>query len=280
MRILVTGANGYLGQGIVKQLLDLGVEVIATDINTNNIDKRAKIYACDLFNINDPYNYFNKPDSLLHLAWKDGFIHNSNAHIIELPNHYLFINELIQSGIKNISIMGTMHEIGYYEGKVSENTPCNPISNYGISKNTLRILTKLLCEQKKVNYKWLRSYYIIGNTKHGNSIFSKILEAEEKGMEKFPFTTGTNKYDFLEYNEFVKMVSYTVIQNNVNGLINICNGIPEQLSYKVEEFIERNNLKIRLDYGVYPDRPYDSKSIWGDNKEIRAIIREKHEKNN
>lgn len=31
MRILVTGANGYLGKGVVEQLLDNGSEVIATD---------------------------------------------------------------------------------------------------------------------------------------------------------------------------------------------------------------------------------------------------------
>lgn len=30
-KILVTGANGYLGKGVVKQLLDDGIEVIATD---------------------------------------------------------------------------------------------------------------------------------------------------------------------------------------------------------------------------------------------------------
>ena len=27
MKILVTGANGYLGKGVVKQLLDDGVEI-------------------------------------------------------------------------------------------------------------------------------------------------------------------------------------------------------------------------------------------------------------
>ena len=34
MKILVTGANGYLGQGIVSALLDDGAEVVAADIKT------------------------------------------------------------------------------------------------------------------------------------------------------------------------------------------------------------------------------------------------------
>ena len=42
MKILVTGANGFLGRGVVKQLLDDGMEVIATDLSTDLVDKRAK----------------------------------------------------------------------------------------------------------------------------------------------------------------------------------------------------------------------------------------------
>lgn len=59
MKILVTGANGYLGQGIVKNILDNGHEVIAVDFNVENIDDRAKKIACNLFEIENPYDYFN-----------------------------------------------------------------------------------------------------------------------------------------------------------------------------------------------------------------------------
>ena len=81
MKILVTGANGYLGIGIVKNLLDDGHTVIATDLNTNMSDNRATLIDCNLFDIEDPYHFFNQPDVILHLAWQDGFIHNSDRHI-------------------------------------------------------------------------------------------------------------------------------------------------------------------------------------------------------
>ena len=38
MKILVTGANGYLGQGIVKELLDIGHNVVAADFKTTYVD--------------------------------------------------------------------------------------------------------------------------------------------------------------------------------------------------------------------------------------------------
>ena len=37
MRILVTGANGYLGQGIVKAIIESGNKVIATDFKLDNV---------------------------------------------------------------------------------------------------------------------------------------------------------------------------------------------------------------------------------------------------
>jgi hypothetical protein len=39
MKILVTGANGYLGQGVVKALLDNGHSVVAADFKTNYVDE-------------------------------------------------------------------------------------------------------------------------------------------------------------------------------------------------------------------------------------------------
>ena len=83
MKILVTGANGYLGQGVVKALLDNGHSVVAADFKTNYVNDRAEKMDCDLFSVEDPYTYFGKPDVLLHLAWRDGFVHYSENHIAD-----------------------------------------------------------------------------------------------------------------------------------------------------------------------------------------------------
>ena len=278
MKILVTGANGYLGQGIVRQLLDDGVEVIAADFSTENIDKRAKSISCDLFSVQDPFNYFSKPDVLLHLAWKNGFVHNADSHIAELPLHCAFLKKMVDSGIKQLSVMGTMHEVGFYEGSINENTPTNPESLYGIAKDALRKYAKLLCKDKNVVFQWLRGFYIVGNTKFGNSIFSKITAAEEKGDKLFPFTMGINQWDFIDYDDFCIQVGAAVEQREINGIINICSGRPEKLSERVERFISENNYKIKLDYGKFPDRPYDSKAVWGDDKKIKQILEERLQK--
>ena len=273
MKVLVTGANGYLGKGIVKQLLDYGVEVIATDIRDDFIDKRATIKTGDIFTIENPYEYFDKPDIVLHTAWRDGFIHNSLNHINDLPKHYEFLCELIDAGVKQVDVMGSMHEVGFYEGSINESTACNPQSLYGISKNALRQLIQLKCEECKCTFRWLRGFYIVGNTPDGCSIFSKIMQAARDGKNEFPFTKGLNQFDFLDYDRFCNYIAHVVVQEKVNGIINICSGHPEKLSDRVERFIKENGLDIELKYGAFPDRPYDSKAIWGDNSKLSMIMK-------
>lgn len=273
MKILVTGANGYLGQGIVKTILDNGNEVVAAcHSRTDVIDSRAEIKQCDLYTIDNPYGYFGEPDVLLHLAWRDGFVHYSNSHIDDLPKHYAFIKGFVESGCKHIAVMGSMHEIGFFEGSINENTPCHPTTPYGIGKNALRDLTTMICKQNNCVFQWMRGYYIVGNSKYGSSIFSKITAAVEEGKKEFPFTLGQNQYDFIDYPDFCKQVAAVVGQSKEQGIINICSGRPEKLADRVESFIKENNYDIKLQYGMFPDRPYDSKAIWGDNSKIEKII--------
>lgn len=272
MKILVTGANGYLGVGIVKCLLDKSNEVIAVDLKLDHVDNRAIKFECNLFEINDPFSYFGRPDVLLHLAWRDGFVHYSSSHINDLPKHYEFIRKMVESGCKHVAVMGSMHEIGFFEGSVNENTPCHPTTPYGIGKNALRDLTEMICKKQNIIFQWLRGFYIVGNSKYGSSIFSKITTAVEEGKKEFPFTLGQNQYDFIDYPDFCAQVAATVNQDKEQGIINICSGSPEKLADRVERFIKENNYDIKLQYGMFPDRPYDSKAIWGDNSKISRII--------
>lgn len=279
MKILVTGANGYLGQGVVKQLLDDGNEVIAAcHSRTDIVDKRAIIRQCDIFALDNPYDELGQPDVLLHMAWRNGFVHNDFSHIEDLPKHISFIKKMIDSGVKQIAAMGTMHEVGFFEGSIKEDTPTHPESLYGISKDAMRNAVKQMCRSANVSFQWLRGYYIVGNSEFGSSIFSKITAAEKKGQELFPFTMGVNQWDFIEYDEFCRQTAAAVEQSEVCGIINICSGMPERLADRVERFIRDNGYSIKLDYGKFPDRPYDSKAVWGDNTKIQKIMASRSDK--
>lgn len=274
MRYLVTGANGYIGSHIVELLLNHGHDVYAADVNYQNVDKRAVCLEENIFSgADDIYDKMLRPDVCIHLAWRNGFIHNSETHIQDLPNHFTFVKNMLQGGCKHMVVMGSMHEVGYWEGAIDESTPTNPKSLYGIAKNTLRqICLELAAGTSDICMQWIRGFYILGDDLKNNSIFSKILKADMEGKEKFPFTSGKNLYDFIKVNELAKQIVAVAEQTKIDGVINCCTGKPHSLAEEVELFIKEHKLNIKLEYGAYPDRPYDSPGIWGNPDKINRVL--------
>lgn len=275
VNILITGASGYIGRHVLEKATKLTNNVSVVDVKFSDFPQSVRLYQEDILtqcSSDDLYSKLGKPDVIIHLAWKDGFNHKSDAHLQNLSAHYEFIRNMIDHGCKNVNIMGSMHEVGYWEGEINENTPCNPMSPYGIAKNALRQATMTYCEDKDVSLKWLRAFYITGDDKHNKSIFAKILEMEAEEKPTFPFTDGKCKYDFQDIEILAEQIVKASVQTEINGIINVCSGKPVALKDKVEEFIKEHNLNIKPQYGAFPSRKYDSPKIYGDNSKIKKIM--------
>lgn len=273
-KILVTGGNGYIGKYVVKELLAQGHTVIVADNHFNNIDQHVLKAPIPIFSGDtDIYRKIGSPDVCIHLAWKDGFVHNSSAHMANLSSHIRFCEDMIAGGLPILSCMGTMHEVGYWEGAIDENTPCNPQSQYGIAKNAMRQSLMLTSSKTFCTFHWLRAFYIVCDDEFGYNIFAKLIQAARSGNTSFPFTSGKNKYDFINICDLARLIVRASLQTKISGITNVCTGKPQSLGECVEKFIEEHHLKIKLSYGEYPDRPYDSPAVWGDATKIQKILK-------
>ncbi|MBW9297433.1 NAD(P)-dependent oxidoreductase [Lactococcus raffinolactis] len=273
MKIAITGANGYIGRHVVNAALAAGHEVYAIDFNFKNVPNEAKRIELNIFDHQkDIYKEMNEPDVLIHLAWRDGFIHNSEQHMKNLSDHVTFVRNFVKHGGKNVAVMGSMHEIGYHEGAIDESTPCNPLSQYGVAKNAMRQSLLLATSELDFNLYWLRAYYIFGDDRVGSSIFAKLTLAADEGKKTFPFTTGKNKFDFISVQELGEMIVAASTQSKITGVINVSTGQPKSLADQIEWYIKDHNWDIKLEYGAFPDRPYDSPGVWGDATKIERIM--------
>ena len=272
-KILVTGAAGYIGRHVVDQLLTMGHEVIASDFSFAGVNERAQRCNVPIFSgAENIYDQLGRPDVVIHMAWRNGFVHNAPTHMGDLSNHVVFCRNLITGGLPSLSVMGSMHEVGYWEGAIDENTPCNPLSQYGVAKNALRQSLMLSSQNSSCVLHWLRAYYITGDDLRGSSIFGKITAAAAAGQKEFPFTSGKNLYDFIDVDDLAKMIATASVQDEYDGIINVCTGKPMSLADRVEKFIADHRFDIKLKYGAFPDRPYDSPGVWGDATKIEQIM--------
>ena len=278
--ILVTGASGYLGPHIIQTLANNGHRVIA-------VGDQAQVAHPSVLYVNEDIRDIDAgkfpdgkiPDACLHLAWRNGFTHNADTHLEDLATHHAFLVRMAKLGIHQFCVLGSVHEIGYFNGMVDETTPTNPRSLYGIAKNALRASLQVSLPEHQATLQWLRLFYIVGDPERGQSVFSKLLRMDRQGVTSVPFTTGRNKFDFIEIEDLSDQICAVVSQDKVNGIIHCCSGTPVTIREKIDEFIAKNNLAIRPDYGTLPDRDYDSPAIWGSRSKIDAILQNTSDSN-
>ncbi len=189
MKIIITGATGFVGMNLVQYLQEQGH-------NVQKISLRNKSYTID-----------SNADVLINLVGK---AHDHKGEATEEDFYYAnveLIKDLFQkfknSEIKNfihISSIASVEEF-YSDSPLTENTDCNPDSWYGKSK---REAEKWLMEQneslssdKKVII--LRPPMIHGRGDKGN--LRKLYNFISKGLP-YPLSSFDNKRSFISIDNF------------------------------------------------------------------------------
>lgn len=280
MKILVTGATGFVGRHVVNELLKYEHTIVATttNINEKNSSDRLSYALLDLDNIDVSENYFSRfgnPDMLIHLAWQGLPNYKSLFHFEKnLISHYTFLKNIITNGLKKLVVTGTCFEYGMKDGCLTEDMITDPQNPYALAKDTLR---KFLFELKKTHEfdcKWIRLFYMYGEGQNPNALLSQLENALQRGDKVFNMSGGEQLRDYLPVEKAAEYIVTIALQNNLSGIVNCCSGKPISVKELVQNYLNTNR-EIDLNTGYYPYTDYEAMAFWGDDTKLKSIINER-----
>lgn len=278
-KVLVTGATGFIGKHIVQALLQQDLHIIAASRQIRAVgifdNPRISVRPFDLHQPDpaiDLFEYFDRPDLLIHLAW-EGLPNYKEAFHTEknLPAHRHFLLSLIRHGLSNLTVTGTCFEYGMQEGALHETMPVRPGNFYAQAKDALRKTLEDFQKESPFALKWARLFYMYGPGQNAQSLIPQLDAALEKGATVFNMSGGEQTRDFMPVEAVAEAIVKVALQREVTGIINISSNRPVTVKQFVLDHLRSKNQKIQLNLGFYPYPDFEPMHFWGDNRKLKSI---------
>lgn len=278
MKILVTGATGFIGNYVIENLLKRNLHVIASSTNIESAKNKSWFDKVTFlpYRIGEKkenlYSFFGQPDVLIHLAWEGLPNYKELFHLEKvLFSQYQFLKQMVEEGLKDITVSGTFFEYGMIEGCMKEEMRVEPTHCYAIAKDCLRRFLEQLNLKYEFSFKWLRLFHMYGEGQFSKSIIPQLNAALKNGEKEFKMSKGDQIRDYLPVEETADIIVRAALQKKVTGIINCCSGKPIELKEFVLNYLKEINKSIPLNLGYYPYSDVEPFSFWGDTTKLDSL---------
>ena len=289
MKVLVTGAAGFIGSHAAERLHQEGFEVIGLDNFSDYYDvalkeKNAKALAelgievlkTDLRDEKTYRNLAPAFDFIIHFAGQPG-ISSKNSFEDYFSNNVLATQQLISFAEKNENLkhffnISTSSVYGL-EATFPETVAPKPASWYGVSKLAAEQLVLAKSREQVLKASSLRLFSVYGPRERPEKLYSKLIACGIKN-EVFPIFEGSEKHlrSFTYVGDIVEGVLKAVKQHELldGEIINL--GAEEE--HKTQEGIEivEEILDTKINLEVVPRRQGDQSRTLANIQKAKKIL--------
>ncbi len=281
MKVLLTGASGFLGRSVVELFARQGVDTVVVGRRQPHGVLSADFLQVDLLGSVDFQELvkLSGASHLLHLAWyaEHGKYWTSPFNLRWVDATVRLIEAFCIVGGQKVVLAGSCAEYDWSYGYCSEaNTPLNPATLYGTAKDVTRRLVTAVCEEHRVPCAWGRIFLPYGSGEDSRRLIPALIDVFEN--KRAPFGVNAKAFrDFLHV-EDVADGFLTLLQAEAAGAFNICSAHPVQIAEVVKLLAHSRNADPQIVLELSSERPGEPSLLVGDNKKILAHgWRAKHE---
>jgi nucleoside-diphosphate-sugar epimerase len=278
MRVLVTGAAGFIGSHVTRQIVHEGHEVwgaILPGESTErlvDIQNQVSLRPVDLGNRDQVETLVaaTKPECVIHLAWYvvPGKYWNSSQNLQCLSMSLGLAEALAGAGCKRLLGIGTCAEYDWdYDFLSEEVTPLRPRTLYGACKNATRQALEVYCSQVGMSFAWARFFYLYGPDEKRQRLVPAVIRSM-LGGEPARLNSGSQIRDFLHVQD-VAAAAWEVTKSSLVGPVNIASGESVRVRTIVETIARLIGGSPKIEWGAIPDGPQDVPALAADVRKLK-----------